>query len=87
LHAVPFSLVGRSDLTGEIYRQLRRAILDRRVGLVTSCRLPGTGQRTEVSRTTVAVAYNRIQARLALLRFAFDKLGSGRNRRMPDSDS
>jgi GntR family transcriptional regulator / MocR family aminotransferase len=55
------SLVGRKDLTGEIYRQLRRAILDGRLP-------PGDGQpptrelarRLSVSRTTVTVAYDRL---------------------------
>jgi GntR family transcriptional regulator/MocR family aminotransferase len=55
------SLVGRGDLTGEIYRQLRRAILDGR--LPPGGRLPPTrelARRLSVSRTTVAVAYDRL---------------------------
>jgi len=55
------SLVGRGDLSGEIYRQLRRAILDRR--LPPGGRLPPTrelARRLNVSRTTVIVAYDRL---------------------------
>jgi GntR family transcriptional regulator / MocR family aminotransferase len=55
------SLVGRGDLTGEIYRQLRRAILDGR--LPPGGRLPPTrelARRLSVSRTTVTVAYDRL---------------------------
>jgi GntR family transcriptional regulator / MocR family aminotransferase len=55
------SLVGRKDLTGEIYRQLRRAILDGR--LPPGGRLPPTrelARRLSVSRTTVTVAYDRL---------------------------
>jgi GntR family transcriptional regulator/MocR family aminotransferase len=58
---VHVSLVGRKDLTGEIYRQLRRAILDRRPP--PGGRLPPTrelAQRLNVSRTTVTVAYERL---------------------------
>jgi GntR family transcriptional regulator / MocR family aminotransferase len=63
LTAVEFhvSLVGRKDLTGEIYRQLRRAILDGR--LPPGGRLPPTRElaaRLSVSRTTVTVAYDRL---------------------------
>src|SRR5829696_9943350 len=63
LSAVEFhvSLVGRKDLTGEIYRQLRRAILDGR--LPPGGRLPPTrelARRLSVSRTTVTVAYDRL---------------------------
>ena len=57
---VHVSLVGRKDLTGEIYRQLRRAILDGR--LPPGGRLPATrelARRLNVSRTTVTVAYDR----------------------------
>jgi hypothetical protein len=58
---VHVSLVGRKDLSGEIYRQLRRAILD---GRLPPCgRLPPTrelARRLSVSRTTVAVAYDRL---------------------------
>jgi GntR family transcriptional regulator / MocR family aminotransferase len=55
------SLVGRNDLTGEIYRQLRRAILDGR--LPPGGRLPPTRElaaQLSVSRTTVTVAYDRL---------------------------
>ena len=55
------SLVGRKDLTGEIYRQLRRAILDGR--LPPGDRLPPTRElaaQLSVSRTTVTVAYDRL---------------------------
>ena len=58
---VHVSLVGRKDLTGEIYRQLRRAILDGR--LPPGGRLPATrelARRLNVSRTTVTVAYDRL---------------------------
>jgi GntR family transcriptional regulator / MocR family aminotransferase len=58
---VHISLVGRRDLTGEIYRQLRRAILDGR--LPPGDRLPPTrelARRLSVSRTTVTVAYDRL---------------------------
>jgi GntR family transcriptional regulator/MocR family aminotransferase len=58
---VHISLVGRKDLTGEIYRQLRRAILDGR--LPPGGRLPPTrelARRLSVSRTTVTVAYDRL---------------------------
>jgi GntR family transcriptional regulator/MocR family aminotransferase len=55
------SLVGRKDLTGEIYRQLRRAILDGR--LPPGGRLPATRElaaQLSVSRTIVVVAYDRL---------------------------
>jgi GntR family transcriptional regulator/MocR family aminotransferase len=55
------SLVGRKDLTGEIYRQLRRAILEGR--LLPGDRLPPTRELARdlsVSRTTVMVAYDRL---------------------------
>jgi GntR family transcriptional regulator / MocR family aminotransferase len=58
---VHVSLVGRKDLAGEIYRQLRRAILDGR--LPPGGRLPATrelARRLDVSRTTVTVAYDRL---------------------------
>jgi GntR family transcriptional regulator/MocR family aminotransferase len=58
---VHVSLVGRKDLAGEIYRQLRRAILDGR--LPPGGRLPATrelARRLSVSRTTVTVAYDRL---------------------------
>src|SRR5262245_51552988 len=55
------SLVGRHDLTGEIYRQLRGLILDGR--LREGDRLPPSrelAQGLSVSRTTVSVAYDRL---------------------------
>lgn len=55
------SLVGRTDLSGEIYRQLRCAVLDGR--LRAGERLPPTrelAKRLSVSRTTVTVAYDRL---------------------------
>lgn len=58
---VHISLVGRTDLSGEIYRQLRAAILERR--LRADERLPPTrelARRLGVSRMTVSVAYDRL---------------------------
>jgi GntR family transcriptional regulator / MocR family aminotransferase len=58
---VHVSLVGRKDLTGEIYGQLRRAILDGR--LPPGGRLPASRElaaQLSVSRTTVVVAYDRL---------------------------
>jgi GntR family transcriptional regulator/MocR family aminotransferase len=55
------SLIGRTDLTGEIYRQLRGAIRDGR--LRRGDRLPPTrelARRLNVSRTTVTIAYERL---------------------------
>lgn len=60
---VHISLVGRHNLSGEIYRQLRQAILDGR--LRAGERLPPTRElagRLSVSRTTVTVAYDRLSA-------------------------
>ena len=57
------SLVGRNDLTGEIYRQLRKAIIDG--VLCPGDRLPPSrelARRLSVSRTTVTVAYERLAA-------------------------
>ena len=57
------SLVGRRDLTGEIYRQLRKAILDGVLG--PGDQLPPSrdlARRLSVSRTTVTVAYERLAA-------------------------
>ncbi len=55
------SLVGRKDLSGEIYRQVRRAILDGRLrpgdSLPPSRHLART---LAVSRTSVTVAYDRL---------------------------
>lgn len=57
------SLVGRKDLSGEIYRQIRRAVLDRRLrpGDVLP---PGRelARALAVSRATVTVAYERLAA-------------------------
>jgi GntR family transcriptional regulator/MocR family aminotransferase len=58
---VHVNLLGRTDLSGEIYRQLRRAILDGR--LRPRDVLPPTrdlARRLCVSRTTVTVAYDRL---------------------------
>jgi len=58
---VHVTLEGRRDLSGEIYRQLRRAILEGR--LRSGDLLPPTremARNLEVSRATVAVAYDRL---------------------------
>ena len=68
------SLVGRSNLTGEIYRQLRGAILDGR--LRPRDPLPPTrelAERLGVARNTVTVAYDR----LASEGFVTSRVGSG----------
>jgi GntR family transcriptional regulator / MocR family aminotransferase len=55
------SLVGRGDLGGEIYRQIRQAILDGR--LKAGDRLPATRELARslaVSRSTVTAAYERL---------------------------
>jgi GntR family transcriptional regulator/MocR family aminotransferase len=68
------SLIGRKDLSGEIYRQLRRAILDRRLrpgDLLPPSRELAGGLR--VSRTTVTVAYDR----LAGEGFVTSRVGAG----------
>lgn len=57
------SLGGRRDLTARIYRELRDAVLDGR--LHQGERLPPTrelAQRLDVSRNTVAAAYERLTA-------------------------
>jgi GntR family transcriptional regulator/MocR family aminotransferase len=57
------SLAGRGDLAARIYRQLHDAIMDGR--LRPGERLPPTrelAQRLDVSRNTVAVAYERLTA-------------------------
>jgi GntR family transcriptional regulator/MocR family aminotransferase len=68
------SLVGRRDLSGEIYRQMRRAILDGRLrpgdALPPSRELART---LSVSRMTVTVAYDR----LAGEGFVASRVGSG----------
>ena len=71
---VHINLVGRKDLSGEIYRQLRRAILDGR--LRPGEFLPPTrelAQRLSVARMTVTVAYER----LAGEGFVSSHVGSG----------
>jgi GntR family transcriptional regulator/MocR family aminotransferase len=68
------SLVGRKDLAGEIYRQLRGAILDGRLRPGDS--LPPTrelAQRLSVSRTTVTVAYDRLNGE----GFVASRVGAG----------
>jgi GntR family transcriptional regulator / MocR family aminotransferase len=68
------SLVDRKDLTGEIYRQLRRAIVDGR--LRPGEFLPPTrelARRLSVARTTVTVAYDR----LASEGFVSARIGAG----------
>jgi GntR family transcriptional regulator/MocR family aminotransferase len=68
------SLVGRTDLSGEIYRQIRQAILDRR--LRPGERLPPTRELAtalRVSRSTVTVAYESLLAE----GFATSHTGSG----------
>ena len=55
------SLIGRQNLSGEIYKQLRGAIVDGR--LRPGDRLPPTrdlARSLSVSRTTVSVAYDRL---------------------------
>ncbi|WP_067461833.1 MocR-like pyridoxine biosynthesis transcription factor PdxR [Actinomadura macra] len=57
------SLMGRRDLAGQIYQQLRAAILDGRLRAGEA--LPPTrelARRLEISRNTVAVAYDRLTA-------------------------
>ncbi len=71
---VHVSLVGRRDLAGEIYRQLRAAVLDGR--LRGGEPLPPTRElatRLSVSRTTVGVAYDRLIGE----GFATARMGSG----------
>lgn len=68
------SLVGRKNLSGEIYRQLRRAILAGRLRPGDS--LPPTrelARSLSVSRTTVTVAYDR----LAGEGFVSSRIGAG----------
>src|SRR4051812_8456745 len=57
------SLTGRKDLSGEIYRQMRRAVLNGR--LRPGDRLPPTrdlARFLSVARMTVTVAYDRLVA-------------------------
>jgi GntR family transcriptional regulator/MocR family aminotransferase len=68
------SLVGHRDLSGEIYRQVRRAILDGRLRL--GDRLPSSRELARtlaVSRTTVTVSYDR----LAGEGFVTSRVGAG----------
>jgi GntR family transcriptional regulator / MocR family aminotransferase len=68
------SLAGRGDLAARIYRQLLDAILDGR--LRAGERLPPTrelARRLEVSRNTVATAYDRLTAE----GFLVGKVGAG----------
>ncbi len=68
------SLIGREDLAGEIYRQIRAAIVDGR--LQAGSALPASRQlaaQLSVSRTTVNVAYDRLIGE----GFATAKIGSG----------
>jgi GntR family transcriptional regulator/MocR family aminotransferase len=68
------SLVGRSDLSGEIYRQIRQAILDGR--LRPGERLSPTRELAaalRVSRSTVTVAYENLLAE----GFASSRTGAG----------
>lgn len=72
--AFHISLVGRRDLSGEIYRQIRRAVLDRR--LRPGDPLPPgreLAQTLSVSRATVTVAYERLIAE----GFVTSRQGSG----------
>lgn len=68
------SLVGRTDLSGEIYRQIRRAVLDRRLRPGDSLP-PGRelARTLAVSRATVTVAYERLAAE----GFVTSRQGSG----------
>ena len=68
------SLVGRTDLSGEIYRQIRQAILDGR--LRSGERLSPTRELAaalRVSRSTVTVAYESLLAE----GFATSHIGAG----------
>jgi GntR family transcriptional regulator/MocR family aminotransferase len=65
---------GRRDLPGQIYRNLRAAILDGRIA--GGERLPATRElalRLDVSRTTVATAYDRLVSE----GYATGRVGSG----------
>jgi GntR family transcriptional regulator/MocR family aminotransferase len=71
---VHVNLIGRKDLSGEIYRQLRQAIVDGR--LRSGDCLPASralSSSLEVSRTTVTVAYDR----LASEGFVASRVGAG----------
>jgi GntR family transcriptional regulator/MocR family aminotransferase len=61
LHVNLVSLDGRQDLSGQIYRQIREAILDGRLRIGDT--LPPTrelARRLDVARNTVGVAYDRL---------------------------
>jgi GntR family transcriptional regulator / MocR family aminotransferase len=86
------SLVGRGDLRGEIYRQIRRAILDGR--LKAGDRLPATRELARslaVSRSTVTVAYERLRgegiakSRAGAATFVSDQIVRSR-RKLPHSE-
>ena len=71
---VHISLVGRRDLAGEVYRQLRASILDGR--LRPGDRLPPSRELASglaVSRTTVNVAYDRLNSE----GFVMSRVGAG----------
>src|ERR1700704_4425132 len=71
---VHVNLIGRKNLSGEIYRQLRRAIADGRLRPGDS--LPPSrelARSLKVSRTTVTVAYDR----LAGGGFVASRIGAG----------
>src|SRR5262249_43940939 len=71
---VHVSLLGRTDLAGEIYRQLRAAIIAGR--LRAGDPLPPTrelARRLSVSRGTVAVAYDRLSGE----GFVTSRVGAG----------
>jgi GntR family transcriptional regulator/MocR family aminotransferase len=68
------SLIGRKDLSGEIYRQIRRAILTEQ--LRPGDRLPPSrelARELAVSRMTVTVAYERLDSE----GFIISRLGAG----------
>jgi len=68
------NLEGRKDLSGEIYRQMRRAIVDGR--LRTGAVLPPSrhlAERLSVARMTVTVAYDRLAAE----GFVVSRVGAG----------
>jgi GntR family transcriptional regulator/MocR family aminotransferase len=68
------SLVGRNDLSGEIYRQLRRAIVNGRLTRGELLRpTRELARHLSVARTTVTVAYDR----LAGEGFVTSRVGAG----------
>ena len=77
------SLVGRRDFSGEIYRQIRQAILDGR--LKDGDRLPATRELARslaVSRSTVTTAYERLLGEgIAASRIGAATIVSSRNGR------